>query len=88
MARSNGIIGIGAAFCALAMLGTAAAAPARQPPRPGDCAQAGDATPQTKSAPERWRYCITMEITGSRVSKRICRTMAEWKAAGVDPFNL
>ena len=30
------------------------------------------------------KYCVTEEMTGSRIGKKTCRTKAEWKAFGVE----
>lgn len=37
----------------------------------------------------RTLYCYDMESTGSRITKRSCRTRADWKSVGVNvPANL
>ncbi|OQW79712.1 MAG: hypothetical protein BVN32_02705 [Proteobacteria bacterium ST_bin14] len=33
---------------------------------------------------DKRRYCALIEITGSRVAHRICKTRAEWAARGLD----
>lgn len=73
----------GAAALAACVLASGASASIGKP-----AAVAGAATPaQVASAPTAApakRYCIKAEHTGSRMSQKICRTRAEWKARGVD----
>lgn len=52
---------------------------------------ATDAGPQTAEAKEERKICKRDAITGSRSSKRICKTAAEWKATpseGLDASKL
>ena len=45
--------------------------------------------PSDASAPapsEKTRYCIKSEaVTGTMLQRQSCRTLAQWKAVGVDP---
>ncbi len=34
------------------------------------------------------RYCIVDEITGSRILRRECATVAEWQVRGIDPRKM
>ncbi len=42
---------------------------------------------QGQSASSERRVCAMVELTGSRVARRICRTRAEWEALGGVPAN-
>lgn len=42
-------------------------------------ASSNNAKPKTTK-----KYCIVDTITGSRVSKKVCKTREEWEAEGVD----
>lgn len=63
-----------------------AVAEPRTAPSPAPAAQeeAGVAPGASKQ-----RYCYRTEMTGSRLTKKVCRTRAEWKVEGVIvPANL
>lgn len=52
-------------------------------------APAPAATEAADKLPAAKRYCYKTEATGTRISKRVCRTRDEWKAEGVTvPANL
>lgn len=44
---------------------------------------AGPAAVAYKTSPKS-RYCFRTETTGSRLQTRVCKTRADWEAAGVD----
>lgn len=72
----------GAAILGLALMGTAAPALAASDPTAGKSGtRAGDAKAGDARAT---RYCVDGTATGSRLSRRTCRTQAEWAARGVD----
>lgn len=51
--------------------------------------EGGSAAPAKPASRAATRYCIDIEPrTGSRVSRRECRTRAEWAREGVDPIKL
>lgn len=33
------------------------------------------------------RYCVVAQDTGTRLSRKLCRTRAEWLAQGYDPLE-
>lgn len=47
--------------------------------------------PTAASAPKpaadaKTRYCLkTQPLTGTMISSRVCKTLAQWRAEGVDP---
>jgi len=48
---------------------------------PANIAIANNAGPSAEAAPDRSkRVCRNMTPTGSRMTKRVCRTQAEWDA--------
>lgn len=50
-----------------------------------NAAAAAAAQASKKPAAETRKYCVMLEaVTGSRVSRKSCRTKAEWAAEGVD----
>jgi hypothetical protein len=49
------------------------AAPAQAQPSGG---------PTTATANDTRRICLNVELTGSRMVRRVCRTQAEWDARG------
>jgi len=61
----------------------AAAFPAAASETSASRARAGDATGQrvNEQAPER-RVCVAVEMTGSHVIRRVCRTAREWEERG------
>ncbi len=46
---------------------------------PQPAPKAADATPNP-------RVCLVDNVTGSRIPVRTCKRLAEWRAAGLDPF--
>ena len=77
----------GASAAAFALLVAAAPAQAErdagtsQTARP---AQSGGGSSQPSAKPEQVKYCISDQITGSRMAKKVCKTKAQWEAEGVD----
>jgi hypothetical protein len=68
-------------------LGIAAAAPAlAEDPKPAG-APARPAASVPYQASDSTRVCIRDTITGSRVPRKVCNTMKDWKAKGIDPFQ-
>lgn len=55
-----------------------AAAQDQNQPRARDNNEAGQ---QTNANPER-KICVNVELTGSRMNRRICRTAREWEERG------
>lgn len=57
----------------------------------GGVAVAKDTTPSAADAPApapsgKTRYCLKSEaVTGTMLQSQSCRTLAQWKALGVDP---
>jgi hypothetical protein len=49
--------------------------------RPGE-SQPASATTRTRAAESDRRVCVSVEMTGTRVARRVCRTEAEWEAQG------
>jgi hypothetical protein len=39
-------------------------------------------TPGAPAQADQKKYCMVMDLTGSRVPRKICRTKAEWIAEG------
>ena len=49
--------------------------------------QGGGSSTATRANAER-RICLDVELTGSRMVRRVCRTQAEWEArGGLEPAN-
>lgn len=69
------------ATLAAALAASAVPAAAEQGSAPR--ARTGNATEQQTNAedPER-RICVAIELTGSRMIRRVCRTQREWEARG------
>jgi Ni/Co efflux regulator RcnB len=40
---------------------------------------------QNQSADPSRRICVSAEVTGTRMTRRVCRTAAEWERAGGIP---
>lgn len=68
------------AVAAAALLAAAAAAPLQALTLDQQSAQQ-----QGQSASSERRICAMVELTGSRLVRRICRTQAEWDRAGGVP---
>lgn len=52
-------------------------------PAPAPTPATADADP-VAAKPTHARYCIKDQITGSLISKKVCKTKQEWAAEGVD----
>ena len=69
------------AIAAAALLAASAAAPS----------QAATSDQQTRSSTQganaERRICAMVELSSSRMPRRVCRTRAEWEAAGGLPAN-
>lgn len=55
----------------------------------GDAASAGGATVAAASAAvpavaDARRYCVLQDTTGSRLTRKVCKTRAQWADIGVD----
>lgn len=72
-------ITIAAASVALA----ASLAPAQAAPTAGRTG--ANVQGQNQSADSSRRICVSAEITGTRMTRRVCRTAAEWERAGGIP---
>lgn len=70
------------AAASVALLGSLA--PAQAAPAPASRAGA-NVQGQNQSAEQPRRICATMEFTGTRVTRRVCRTAAEWDRVGGVP---
>ncbi len=64
-------------LAALASIADPAAAPTPAP-----------AAPAPQSAESRKTYCLTGDLTGSRIPRRECHTRTEWLKQGIDPLKL
>lgn len=74
-----------AAIASLITILPATAAPKAQPAPAPTATPAPEPTASLnldRPATER-RYCYDTEITGSRLTKRVCHTRADWKDLGV-----
>lgn len=65
------------AIAAAALLAAAAAAPLQAATADQQAAQQ-----QSRNANAQRRICAMVEMSGSRVARRVCRTRAEWEALG------
>lgn len=63
--------------------GTAASAEPKAPPPP-----AAELTAPAQAASPGPRYCLKMEVPGSLILRRECRTVDGWKAHDVDVMAL
>ena len=61
------------------------AAPAMAAGSDNEAAAAVPKTEQAKPKPEQ-RFCVMSEVTGSRISHRVCKTRKEWLAEDFDPL--
>ena len=50
--------------------------------RPGESQPTAAASRTRSSAQSDRRICVSVEMTGTRVARRVCRTEAEWEAQG------
>lgn len=62
------------------------AATAHAETKPGTPAPATQASPDAKPVKDK-RYCVQGTVTGSRLSRKDCRTRAEWLEEGFDPLD-
>ena len=74
---------------AAALIGASLSTPVLAQPQ---YAVSGNAASQQQAAPARSnansserQICVRMELTGTRVARRICRTAAEWERSGGVP---
>ena len=44
------------------------------------------ASPKAASSTSNPRVCLVDTITGSRISRRECKTLDQWRAEGIDPL--
>jgi hypothetical protein len=77
-------LAIAAAAVSIAAVPVAAQETMSDRPQVAASATGGGSSP-TAAPKKETRYCIDDSFTGSRMSKRVCRTKKEWLAAGVDP---
>lgn len=78
---------ITAALSSLIAIAPAGAEPTVAKPAAEAQVEKTDAMPAKRSA--KTLYCYELESTGSRITKRSCRTRTDWKAVGVNvPANL
>ncbi|MGH6614848.1 hypothetical protein [Sphingomonas sp.] len=54
-------------------------------PQTASAAQAQQAQPA--AAKKETKYCVEEEFTGSRISKQVCLTRADWLNRGFDPLK-
>ncbi len=71
------------AVLATAAAGTAAYAEPKAPPPPATELTAPAQTPAAGP-----RYCLQSDVTGSRIARRECHTVAQWKERDVDVLAL
>lgn len=64
---------------AAALLASSNAPVATETPAPQPTAK----TSQIAANP---RVCLVDQVTGSRIPQRTCKRLADWHAAGLDPF--
>jgi hypothetical protein len=75
-----------AAVAALTMV--AGSAQATESRTASDAAHATRATPAAEPAAQQKTYCIVDTLTGSRISRKICKTREAWiRDEGFDPLN-
>lgn len=85
--RTRFISSVGAALAA--GLCVAAITPATAAPQPKPAVTTGETTtnttePAAEAKADKRRYCISYEVTGSRIPQRTCKTKADWLSVGVD----
>ncbi|HEX8364168.1 MAG TPA: hypothetical protein VF603_02670 [Allosphingosinicella sp.] len=72
------------AVASIALAGSLA--PAQAAPAAARTGAAVRGQNQSPASSER-RICVSADLTGSRIMRRICRTAAEWQRAGGIPTN-
>jgi hypothetical protein len=72
------------AVASIALAGSLA--PAQAAPAAARTGAAVQGQNQSAASAER-RICVTADMTGTRVPRRICRTAAEWRRDGGIPTN-
>lgn len=77
-------LAIAAAAVSIAAVPAVAQEASLDRPQVAASASGGGSTP-TAAPKKQTRYCVDQTFTGSRMSKRVCRTKKEWLATGVDP---
>jgi len=71
---------------AMATLAFAGPATARERPKTDAASPAGEATSTAPAEPALQRYCTVEMPTGSHITRRTCKTRAQWIAEdGFDP---
>lgn len=74
---------------AAAMLATTGVAQAgERPVTPNVTAMTNADAISTRKVKLSQRYCIVDSITGSRIDRKDCATLAEWQVRGIDPRRL
>ncbi len=68
----------------LALAGAVAVAPAQAAPQ--ETRAGANVQGQNQAAPER-KICAREEMPNTRLSRRVCRTVAEWERLGGVPTN-
>lgn len=53
--------------------------------RGADSVGSGTQTSQPRAQTDQRRICVRDELTGTRLARTVCRTRAEWEAAGGVP---
>lgn len=74
----------------IAIAAACIAVPAVAQPQPTTGEPTVAAPAQRGGSPARvndTRYCVTNEVTGSRLRRKECRTRAQWLAFGYDPLD-
>lgn len=81
---------VAGALAAVAAFGLTASVAQAQSPDP-DTAKVSDDQDKSdtnqKRDTDKTRYCYQSTITGSIITKRICKTRTQWLAQGVDPLK-
>lgn len=54
--------------------------------KPGTPAPTATASAEGKTVKDK-RYCVEGKVTGSRITRKDCRTRAEWLEEGFDPLD-
>ena len=71
-------------IAALVLIAGPASANGKEPV--SDAKPAQRATPAATASSEK-QYCIVDTITGSRISRKVCKTRDAWMREGFDPLN-